>query len=239
MIRLKTDKDIQLIERAIQIGMDALNYGKNEIVKVGITTKEIDEKIEKFIVSKNAIPSFKGYRDFPGACCISINDEIVHGQPRSNKRIKEGDVVKLDIGVCFQKRYSDQAITFIVEKSKTERHLNLLYATKLALERAKKMAVAGNKINDISSEIQKTAQEYNLGIITQYNGHGVGFELHEEPSISNVVNLTGDMRLVKGMVLAIEPMLTLGKGNVEDKGYAIVTKDGSIGAHFEETIIIR
>jgi len=238
MIRLKTDKDISLIEKAIQIGIDTLNYAKNKVVRVGITTKEIDEKIEKFILCKNATPSFKGYRGFCGACCISINNEIVHGEPRNNK-IMEGDVVKLDIGICFQNRYSDQAISFIVGKTKSEKHLALLKTTKLALERAKKVAIIGNKVNDISMEIQKTAYEYNLGVVTQYNVHGVGFQIHEEPSIANIISQKGDIKLVKGMVLAIEPMSTLGKGEVEEKDYAIVTKDNSIGAHFEETIIIK
>lgn len=237
MVRLKTDKDIQIIERAIEIGKSALSVAK-QVASVEITTQKIDRQVEAYILKKGAIPSFKGYKGFPTACCISLNDEIVHGHPRDSK-IKDGDVVKIDIGICFKNRYSDQAITFIVGEAKSEKHLDLLYATKLALERAKKVAIPNNTLNQISWEIQRTAQENGLGIVTTYTGHGVGFAVHEEPVIRNIVNPNENVRLVKGMILAIEPMFTLGKGDVEDKGYAVVTKDNSIGAHFEETLIIK
>jgi len=237
MIRLKTDKDIQLIEKAIEIGKNALSVAK-QITVVGITTQEIDRQVEAYILKKGAAPSFKGYKGFPTACCISLNNEIVHGYPRDNK-IKSGDIVKIDIGICFKSRYSDQAITFVVGEGKSKKHLDLVYTTKLALERAKKVAIPNNTLNQISWEIQRTAQENGLGIVTAYTGHGVGFEIHEEPIIRNIVTPNENMRLVKGMVLAIEPMFALGKGDVEDKGYAVVTKDNSMSSHFEETIIVR
>ena len=237
MIKLKTDKDIELIEKAIKIGQNTLSYVR-KIIFVGMTTKQLDNRIEKFILDNHAKSSFKGYRNFPNSSCISINEEVIHGIP-SNRKIKEGDIVKVDVGINFENRYSDQAITILMDNYKDIKDLKLVYATKLALERAKEVAIVNNTINDISYEIQRTAKKYNLGIVNAYCGHGVGLNVHEEPNIPNIVDKKNNIKFVKGMVIAIEPIFTLGSGQVQNKGYTVITQDNSIASHFEETIIIK
>jgi len=236
MIRLKSAQDIILIKKAIVIGNKALKYA-TKITEVGITTKEIDLKVEEFISKYKSIPSFKGYEGFPASCCISINEQIIHGVP-SERRIENGDVVKIDVGVCYKNRYSDQAITIIIGKVKSKEHTKLIKATKLALVRAQKVAIVGNKIGNISYEIERTAKENDLGIVYEYAGHGVGFGVHEDPLVPNVSNKTNDFELIPGLIIAIEPMFTLGKGKLIKTNNGVVTEDGSVGAHFEQTIII-
>ncbi len=236
MIELKNDNDILLIKKAREIGMNTLTYSKS-IIHESMTTNELDNKIEKYILKNNAIPAIKGYEGFTKASCISIENEIIHGLPRE-RIIQLGDVVKIDIVVEYKKRYSDQAITLVVGNNTTDEIKRLIYATKLALDRAKLVAKDGNYTNDIAYEIQRTAKEYNLGILKDFAGHGVGFKIHEEISILNEVNSKYNKRLIKGMVIAIEPMFTLGSGDYIRKPNGVETKDGSIGAHFEETVII-
>lgn len=239
MIKLKTDKDIQLIEKAIQIGEDALSLAE-EIASIGITTQEIDRQIEKYILKNDAKPSFKGYKNFPSSSCISINEEIVHGIP-SKRKIKEGDIIKIDVGINFKDRYSDQAKTYMVGDYSIQKSDNILLveATKEALFRAKNVAKVGNSLKMIGRAIEETAKEFGVNILKNFCGHGVGFRVHEEPQIFNKSYLNNLIDLKRGMVIAIEPMFTLGDGNYKIHSNGLTVIVNGIGAHFEETVIIK
>ena len=168
MIELKNNTDIILINKAKKIGEDTLIYSKS-IIQSGMTTNELDNEIEKYIIKNNAIPAIKGFNGFPKSSCISINNEIIHGLPRE-QIIKLGDVVKIDIVVGYKNRYADQAITVVVGNNPPENIKKLIYATKLALNRGKAIAKEGNYVNNIADEIQITAKEYKLNILKSYSG---------------------------------------------------------------------
>lgn len=238
MIRLKTDKDLEYIEHAINIGESILSRISRYMI-TGITPEWLDSKIGFFLLINRSKSSFKGYQGFPANTCISVDTEIIHCIP-GNIPFKTGDVVKVDLGVDYKGYKSDQARTYIVDyKPRNPNDFRLLYATKTALDRAVEVAKRGKYIKDISFVIEKTAKEYGVGILKHYGGHGVGFSVHEEPHIPNVVTPNTNIKLEKGMVLAIEPLFVLGNGepvkNLVNDG--IVTDD--IGAHFEKTVIIR
>ena len=234
-MELKNKNDIKQIKKAIQIGVGSLLYIRN-FIEENITTKELNDRIENYIKKHDAIPSFKNYRGFPESTCISINEEIIHGIP-SKRKLKNGDVVKIDVGVNYNEYYSDQARTYIVRKAQSRLHKYLIKKTELALSQAIKMAKEGKMLSDISKTIENTANSFGLGILENYSGHGVGFAVHEEPLIPNIY-IKNDIILKKGMVLAIEPMFVLGTGKYKiGKDNWTVIADG-IGAHFEETVII-
>lgn len=207
-------------------------------IRPGITTAELDQIAETFIRSQGAIPSFKGYNGFPGSICVSVNEELVHGIPGSRK-LREGDIVSLDIGAQFKGYHGDSAWTYPVGAiSDTAR--KLLEVTERSLYAGLAEAKPNVRLYTISHAIQKTVEAENMSIVREYVGHGIGSELHEEPQIPNYGIPDRGPRLKPGMVLAIEPMVNVGERYVKtlDDGWTVVTEDGSLCAHFEHTIAI-
>lgn len=237
MIRLKTERDIKYIKRAINIGEWVLRQILTEL-KLGMSTMEIDIRIEQLLQERGVTSSFKNYNGFLGNACISVNEEIIHGVP-SGRELKEDDVVKINIGVKYKGYYSDQANTYIVSPARNMKNYTQVFATHIALMRAIKYAKEGNTLNDIAFEIERVADEFGLGILKDYSGHGVGFEVHEEPRAFNKVCFTNNVKLIKGMVIAIEPMYTSNKdGSYKRTKNGMVVVEG-IGTHFERTVIIE
>jgi len=239
MIRLKTEHDIKYIKKAIKIGEDILDKLDRCIIP-GVTTEGIAKNIGSMIFWRGVKSSFLNYKGFPSVACISVNEDIIHGIP-NYRGLKKGDIVKIDLGINYKGYYSDQARTYIVNESPSRDvdAIILKEATSEALFRAIHVAKEGNTIGDISREIENTAKEFKVGILKDYTGHGVGFEVHEEPRVPNRIGADKDVKLVKGMVLALEPMFVFnGKGNytIAKDGWT-VEADG-IGSHFEKTIII-
>lgn len=237
MITLKSKREIELLKEAGHIVYLTHQYLRPHI-KAGIKTKELDSLAEKFIRSKGATPSFKGYEGFPSTLCISINDEVVHGFP-SERVLKEGDIISIDIGACYKGYHGDSAWTYTVgEVSDDAKYL--LEHTEKALYEGIKQAKVGNRIGDISYAVEKYATEHNLGVVKELVGHGVGTSVHESPDVPNYGTKGTGPKIRDGMVIAIEPMLTLGSPDiyVEDNDWTIKTEDSSLSAHFEHTIAI-
>ena len=237
MITLKSKREIELLKEAGHIVYLTHQYLRPHI-KAGIKTKELDRLAEEFIRSKGATPSFKGYEGFPSTLCISINDEVVHGFP-SDRVLQDGDIISIDIGACYKGYHGDSAWTYTVgEVSDDSKYL--LEHTEKALYEGIKQAKVGNRIGDISYAIEKYATEHNLGIVKELVGHGVGTSVHEAPDVPNYGTKGTGPKIRDGMVIAIEPMLTLGSPDiyVEDNDWTVVTVDSSLSAHFEHTIAI-
>ncbi len=237
MIIIKTDEEIEGIRKASRIVAEVLEFAR-EIVAPGIMTKEIDEKIREFIKSRGGHPAFLGYRGFPASSCISLNDEVVHGIP-GNRRIKEGDLVKVDVGVVYNGYVGDAAITIIVGDVPPKVR-KLVETTERALYKGIEKARPGNRLSDISHAIQETAEKEGFSVVRDLGGHGVGLKLHEEPFVPNYGPPGRGPLLKRGMTLALEPMVNMGQPHVKTKkdGWTVVTKDGSLSAHFEHTIAI-
>jgi methionyl aminopeptidase len=204
----------------------------------GMMTIELNDKIDKLIRAHNAIPAFLNYQGFPKSCCISLNDEVVHGIP-DDRKIKDGDLVKIDVGVTYKDYIADAARTFVVDEIPTDIN-KLVTITKQALKNGIEKARSGNKISDISQAIQETVESNGFSVVRELTGHGVGERLHEEPMIPNFVCDGPDVVIKPGMVLAIEPMVNMGDYEVvtAKNGWTIMTKDGSPSCHFEDTIAI-
>ncbi len=237
MIIIKTDEEIEGIRKAGIVVAEVLEYSR-EIVKPGVMTKEVDEKIHRFIEDRGGYPTFLGYRGFPAASCISLNDEVVHGIP-GNRKIKEGDLVKVDVGVTLNGYIGDAAITIIVGDV-PEKVRKLVETTERALYRGIDQAKPGNRLSDISHAIQENAEKEGFSVVRDLGGHGVGLKLHEEPFVPNYGPPGRGPILKRGMTLALEPMVNMGRPHVKTKkdGWTVVTKDGSLSAHFEHTIAI-
>ena len=242
MIYIKTKKEIDLIRESCRIVAETLQLvGSN--VKVGVSTIELDQIAEDYIRSNNAIPAFKGYSQgglpgFPGSVCTSLNDAVVHGIPGSVK-LKEGDIISLDVGVLKNNYYGDAAITVAVGKISKEKK-KLLEVTKKSLYLGIEQAKSGNKIHDISSTVQEYVEQNGFSIVRDLCGHGVGKFLHEDPAIPNFGKKGTGPKLKNGMTLAIEPMVNAGVCNVSTAadGWTVLTTDGSPSAHFEHTILV-
>ncbi|MBS3810853.1 MAG: type I methionyl aminopeptidase [Halanaerobiales bacterium] len=238
MIILKSKREIQIMRDANKIVAQTHEYLK-ELIKPGISTKEIDEKGEQFIRKQGAKPSFKGYMGYPAAICISINDEVVHGIPRSDRYLKEGDIVSLDIGTYYEGFNGDAARTFAVGEISDEAK-KLMDVTEKSLEKAINKALCNNRLSDISNAVQTYVEENNFSVVREYVGHGVGRDLHEAPQIPNFGKPGRGPILKEGMTLAIEPMVNTGNFKVKtlDDDWTVVTLDGSLSAHFEHSIAI-
>ena len=237
MITLKSKREIELLKEAGHIVYLTHQYLR-PLIKAGIKTKELDSLAEKFIRSKGATPSFKGYEGFPSTLCISINDEVVHGFP-GERVLQDGDIISIDIGACYKGYHGDSAWTYTVgEVSDDAKYL--LEHTEQALYEGIKQAKVGNRIGDIGYAIEKYAKEHNLGVVKELVGHGVGTSVHEAPDVPNYGTKGTGPKIRDGMVIAIEPMLTLGSPDiyVEDNDWTVVTIDSSLSAHFEHTIAI-
>lgn len=238
MITRKTKEDIRILAKAGSINAFALKQVIKSI-KVGVTTLDLEGVAQRTIEARGAEPSFLGYRGYKHALCVSINDEVVHGVPSPKRKIKAGDVVGLDLGVKYQNRFTDAAATVVVGK-KTDDIRRLVEGTLQSLKEAINLIKPGVKIGDIEFITGKVLSEHKLSPVLDLSGHGVGYNVHEEPSIkSDGMKAKGD-ELKEGMVLAIEPMATLGQGAIEvlPDGWTIATKDGSIAAHFEHTVVV-
>ncbi len=239
MIYYKTKDEIELIRQSSLLVSETLAYIAS-ILKPGLQTIEIDRRAEEFIRDHGAVPSFKGYRNFPATLCVSVNEIVVHGIP-SDKEIKEGDVISIDCGVLKDGYHGDSAYTFLVGEI-GEDIFKLAQITKEALYRGIAVAVAGNRVGDISFAIQDFTEWKNgYGVVRELVGHGVGKLLHEEPEVPNFGGRGRGPKLQEGLVIAVEPMINMGTKNVvqEKDGWTIRTKDRKISVHFEHTIAIR
>lgn len=237
MITLKSKREIELLKEAGHIVYLTHQYLRPHI-KAGIKTIELDRLAEDFIRSKGATPSFKGYEGFPYTLCISINDEVVHGFP-SERTLKDGDIISIDIGACYKGYHGDSAWTYQVGEISNEAKY-LLEHTEKALYEGIKQAKVGNRIGDISAAVEKYATKHNLGVVKELVGHGVGTSVHESPDVPNYGKEGTGPKIKDGMVIAIEPMLTSGSPDiyVEDNDWTVVTDDGSLSAHYEHTIAV-
>lgn len=235
MIVLKSKDEVEKIARASQIVAMALRELR-ENVRPGVTTRELDRIAEQVIVKAGGTPAFKGYRDYPATLCVSVNDEVVHGIP-SDRRLEEGDIVGLDLGAVVEGYYGDSAITVGVGKVSEEAE-RLMRVTREALEEGIKMVKTGNRISDIGHAVQKHVESAGFSVVRDYVGHGIGRALHEDPQIPNFGSPGSGPRIREGMVLAIEPMVNIGGYQTRVLGdrWTVVTKDGSLSAHFEHTI---
>jgi methionyl aminopeptidase len=238
MIYLKTEEEIQLIkESSLLVGKTLAEVAKH--IKPGITTIELDEVAEKFIRDHGAKPGFKGYRGFPATLCISVNEQVVHGIP-GNRRLKDGDIASIDCGVLLDGYYGDSAFTFAVGEVKPE-VLALMKDTRESLYLGIEQATIGKRTGDIGNAIQQFVAPKGYGIVRELIGHGVGKYLHESPDVPNYGKKGQGVLLTEGMVIAIEPMINLGKRHVfqENDGWTIRTLDRKPSAHYEHTLAIR
>ena len=208
------------------------------MVAPGVTTRELDAAAERLVRSRGAEPAFKGYRGYPATLCASVNEEVVHGIP-SPRKLVEGDIVSLDMGVKLNGFYGDSAITVPVGRVAPE-VLDLLRVTQGALERGIEQVRPGGRISDIGHAIQQHVEAHGFSVVREFVGHGIGASLHEEPQIANYGEPGRGPRLVEGMVLAIEPMVNMGRPAVKvlSDGWTAVTRDGSLSAHFEHTVAV-
>jgi len=237
MIRIKSRDQIELIRESGRIIVEIFQQIKGKI-KEGITTEELDDWIGEFIRKKGAYSAFKGYRGYPKNCCISLNEEVVHGIP-SPRVIKEGDIVSIDIGVRLNGYIADSAKTFPVGTISEEKE-RLLRVTEEALYLGIQQVKAGKRVGDISYAIQKWVEKAGFSVVKVLFGHGVGFSLHEDPVVPNFGKAHRGEVLREGMVLAIEPMVNAGKDEVKilNNRWTVVTRDGKPSAHFEHTVAV-
>ena len=238
MIILKTPAEIEIMARASRLVAETLAMLRRE-VRAGVTTEDLDRLAEQFIRSHGGTPAFKGYRNYPKTLCASINDQVVHGIP-SKRALKEGDIIGLDLGAIVDGFYGDSAVTVVVGNV-NPRIANLVKVTEESLYAGIAQAVVGNRLSDISHAVQRHAEEAGFSVVTDFVGHGIGRQLHEEPQVPNYGKPGQGPRLQEGMVLAIEPMINMGNSGVRvlDDRWTAVTTDGSLSAHFEHTIAIQ
>jgi methionyl aminopeptidase len=237
VIIIKSPREIEHLKRSNAIVAEVFQELKT-LVEPGITTKELDQMTEKIILSRGAIPAFKGYRGYPASVCVSINEEVVHGIP-SQRRLKEGDIVSLDVGVNLNGYFGDGAITLPIGEVDREAR-RLVEVTEKALSIGIERAKVGNRLFDISYAIQSWVEGQGFSVVRDFVGHGIGRDLHEEPQIPNFGSPHQGPRLEKGMVFALEPMVNEGTYEVKilSDGWTVVTVDGKRSAHFEHTIAI-
>jgi methionyl aminopeptidase len=237
MIPLKSEQELAMLKKSGKILCKAMQRLQG-FIKPGLKTSEIDKLAAELLKQEDAVPAFKGYRGFPANICTSINEEVVHGIP-SDRVLKEGDIISLDLGVNYKGYFSDAAITVPVGKINAKVK-KLIEVTKKALSEGIKQAKQDNHLSDISYAIQTYVESHGFSVVRQFIGHGIGCSLHEEPEIPNFGRPHQGPLLKSGMVLAIEPMVNMGSWECEilDNGWTAVTKDGLASAHFEHTLAI-
>lgn len=238
MVVLKTSRELRLMREAGAIAAGALKAA-GDAVEPGITTYELDRIAHKFIKDAGAYPTFLGYNGYPAAACISINDVVIHGIPSKKQTVKAGDIVSIDIGATFNGYVGDNAATFAAGEISPEAK-RLSDTTREALYKGIEAAVAGNRLGDIGYAVQSYCEERGYSVVRTFTGHGVGTQMHEDPSVPNFGTPGRGLRLVPGMTIAIEPMINMGTHEVKQlsDGWTIKTKDGKLSAHFEHTIAI-
>ena len=237
MISIRTSEEIEYMKIAGEIVGDTHHY-LQQFIKPGITTDELDKLADKYILSRNATPSFKGLYGFPRTICISVNDEVVHGIP-SSRKLKNGDIVTLDIGACYKGYHGDSAWTYKVGNVSKEVEL-LMKHTEEALFEGLKQVKPGNRIGDIGYAISEYAKKYNLGVVKELVGHGIGNHVHEDPDVPNYGKKGTGPVLKEGMCIAVEPMLNMGTAEIYmlDNDWTIVTADGKPSAHYEHSVVV-
>jgi methionyl aminopeptidase len=235
---IKSHDEILIMKEANQIVAETLCM-LLDVVEPGISTLELDVMAEELCRKRNAIPAFKGYRGFPGSLCVSINEEVVHGIPSRKRKLRKGDILSVDFGVKHKGYYGDSAVTIPVGKIDSEKQ-RLLDVTRESLDRAIAQAVPGNRISDISKAVQNYVESEGFSIVRQFVGHGIGTSLHEGPEIPNFDQGDRSVRLIAGMVLAIEPMVNMGTYRVKvlRDGWTVVTADKKPSAHFEHSVAV-
>jgi methionyl aminopeptidase len=238
MIILKTPQEIALIERASRVVALTIALLREQ-VKPGVTTADLDRLAEEFITREGATPAFKGYRGYPATLCTSVNEEVVHGIPSSRRRLEEGDIIGIDVGAIVEGFYGDAAVTLPVGRV-SEEAARLMRVTEAALDAGLAQVRVGNRLSDISHAVQTVAEDAGYSVVTDFVGHGIGRNLHEDPQVPNFGKPGEGPRLKEGLVLAIEPMVNVGGHEVEvlSDRWTVVTRDKSLSAHFEHTIAI-
>lgn len=237
-VSIKSEREIELMREAGRI-LARVHEELGKMIKPGISTLDIDRAGERMIRGYGCTPSFKNYNGYPASICVSVNDEVVHGIPNRHRILHEGDIVSLDAGVIYNGYHSDAARTHAVGRIRPEAE-KLIQVTKDCFFEGIKYARAGNHLNDISSAIQAYAEHFGYGVVRDLVGHGVGRALHEDPEVPNFSQKRRGIRLRPGMTLAIEPMINMGRGDVVwlDDNWTVATDDGSLSAHYENTILI-
>lgn len=238
MIIIKSDQEIDIMRESGKVTAHILKELEN-FIKPGISTLDIDQFVEKTILSNNMIPSFKGYNGFPASACVSINNEVVHGIPDAARFLKEGDIVSVDVGCTYKGYISDAARTYPVGDISPEAQ-KLIDATRDSFFEGLKFCRPGYRLSDISHAIQQKAESEGFSVIRDFVGHGVGRAMHEEPQIPNYGKPGRGPRLARGMVFAIEPMINQGTFEVDvlADNWTVVTLDGKLSAHYENTVVI-
>ena len=238
MVYVKSDDELGLMRRAGRL-LAEVHEVMREAVRPGISTLELDEIGEKAIRDRGGIPNCKGYEGYPNAVCISVNEEVVHGIPRADRFLEDGDIVSLDTGLILNGWHSDAARTWGVGTIVPELTM-LIDTAKECFEAGCRKARAGNRVNEIGNAVYKTARSRKCGVVRDLTGHGIGRSLHEDPPVPNFRRIIPGIRLQKGMTICIEPMITLGTWQVGwlDDDWTVVTIDGSPSAHYEITVVI-
>ena len=238
MIVIKSKEEVNLIAKACEVTGQILKELPS-VIRPGMSTWELDQWIENYILKHDMIPAFKGYGGFPATACISVNEELIHGIPSKKKIIKEGDIVSVDLGTIYKDFYSDAARTFSVGKV-SDIDERLIKTAEESFWAGIKFAREGNRLGDISHEIQRYVEAAGFSVIRDYVGHGVGRDMHEDPPVPNYGKAGHGPKLVPGMVLAIEPMITAGDWEIDVllDNWTAVTVDGSYAAHYENTVVI-
>lgn len=237
-VTIKSEREIELMREAGRI-LAITHEELGKALKPGMSTFDVDRLGEEIIRSYGCIPSFLNYNGYPASICVSLNDEVVHGIPRKDRIILEGDIVSMDAGVIYKGYHSDAARTYAVGNVTAEA-TQLIEVTKQSFFEGIKYAKVGNHLNDISSAIQKYAESFGYGVVRDLVGHGIGEHLHEDPEVPNFARRRKGLKLLAGMTLAVEPMINAGRLDVEwlDDDWTVVTEDGSLSAHYENTILI-
>lgn len=241
MISIKSNEEIELMRHAGKV-LAEVHEKVGEFIKEGVTTAQINEFAQKIIEKNHCTPSFLGLYDFPAATCISINEEVIHGIPSKKKIVKEGDLVSIDLGVCYKGYHSDAARTHVVGKASKEK-TDLVDRTRESFFKALDVCREGNHISDIARAITDYITPFGYGIVYDYVGHGIGSQVHEDPEISNYYtkDMKKGVKMREGMVLAIEPMINLGTPEVitdDIDGWTVTTADGKVSCHYENTVLI-
>ena len=236
-ITLKSDREIEIMRQAGRITAAARSLAR-EMVTPGITTAQIDREVRRFIEKSGAIPTFLGYGGYPASVCLSVNEEVIHGIP-GHRVLRDGDIVSVDVGATYKGFVGDCAGTYVAGTA-SEEAKRLIEVTRQSFFEGIKMARAGNRIGDISHAVQEYVEKNGFGVVREYVGHGVGSVMHEAPEVPNFGSAGRGPRLLKGMTIAVEPMVTQGTWEVRvlKDGWTVVTKDGKLAAHYENTIAI-
>ena len=237
LISLRSDREIEAMRKAGRITAQARELA-GSMVKPGVTTKQIDKAVREFIKSCGAKPSFLGYAGFPGSACISVNEEVIHGIP-GPRVLREGDIVSIDVGAYFGGFHGDCAATFPCGKVSDEA-LRLIEVTRQSFWEGIKFARKGCRVSDISHAVQQYVESNGFSVVREYVGHGVGAKLHEPPNVPNFGPAGHGARLMPGMTLAVEPMVIAGEKDIRvlKDEWTVVTRDGSLSAHYENTILV-